>query len=159
PTIFAILPSRPTILADEKSEIAGVSDAELFMRENLPVKTLPRNTAKQGSVEIVGGSAISSQLITGGSPVFPITTKLVSVSVQNSLNDYDFKNENISIEVRTEKSQATAANELITPNFEVLDWRTMRIKFYLNGDTYTNLGGRRIQFRIRDKERGDSDWY
>jgi len=82
----------------------------------------------------------------------------VSVSVQNALTDYDFKVENLSIESRIEKSSLNP-NQLPETNFEVLDWKNLRIRFGLNEPLQRLLNGRRLQFRIVDKERGASDWY
>lgn len=167
PQSFPILPSRPAALVDENNEIEGVSDAELAIKENLPVVKAARKPSANSSaadeqaqlaVSVAGTGSLGSQLISSHTAVFPITTKKVTVNIRNILSDYDFKNESLSIETRIEKSQTTA-NDLIKPSFEVLDWKAMRINFYLIGDIYTSLGGRRIQFRIRDKERGDSDWY
>lgn len=159
PQTFGILPSRPAIKADENNELEGISDAALVMRETIPVKAVRKPSEKSSPEDTPAGSmSVGAQLLAARAEVFPITTKTIAVNVQNTLSDYDFKNESITIETRIERSQKTA-NDLISPNFEVLDWKTMRIRFSLTGDTYTNLGGRRIQFRIRDKERGDSDWY
>jgi hypothetical protein len=41
----------------------------------------------------------------------------------------------------------------------VLDWRNIRLDITLTENVQKTLGGRRLQFRIRDRERGDSDWY
>lgn len=162
PQSFPILPSRPTIAADANNEIEGISDATLTIQNKLPIrtkrnlKTVAGNTLETET--IAPGASIAAQLVAVHAPVFPITTKIVSLSVKNVLNDFDFQSENITIETRIEKSQVPAGDYLKS-DFEVLDRGTMRLKFFLYGDTHTNLGGRRIQFRIRDRERGDSDWY
>jgi hypothetical protein len=74
------------------------------------------------------------------------------------LTDYDFKIENIQVETRIENSQINQM-QLPSTRFEVLDWKNMQITFELNEQLQRLLGGRRLQFRIRDKQRGDSDWY
>lgn len=110
----------------------------------------------------IDGTAIGAKANTpfdlSGLPIFPIDTIEVSASVQNALTDYDFKIENIRVETRIENSQI-APTELARANFEVLDWKNMRISFPLDEQTRHLLGGRRLQFRISDKTRGDSDWY
>jgi hypothetical protein len=78
--------------------------------------------------------------------------------VQNALTDYDFKIENLEIETRIENSQINP-NELPKAKFEVLDWKNMRVSFQLDEQSQKLLGGRRLQFRIKDKLRGESDWY
>lgn len=159
PQNFSILPARPAILADENNEIEGISDASLIIREKLPTGTTRKIASKSGEDEIsANNTSIGTQLVAGQAAVFPITTKIVSVNIQNVLSDYEFKNEDLSIETRIEKSRS-AAGDFLKPALEVLDWKTMRLKFFLSGDIYTNLGGRRIQFRIKDKARGESDWY
>ena len=91
-------------------------------------------------------------------PVFSVDAAEISVNVQNSLTDYDFRSENISVETRLENSQLSSV-QLLKPDFEVLDWKTIKIDFQLNEQLRRVLGGKRLQFRIRDKIRGDSDWY
>ncbi|MGI8467682.1 MAG: hypothetical protein ACR2N3_04445 [Pyrinomonadaceae bacterium] len=158
PQNFTILPARPAISADEKMEVEGISDVFLVMRDNLPVKN-KRNVRNDVAKDSFSpGGSIVNQLIASHTSMFPIDTKEISLSVQNNLNDYEFKSENISIETRVEKSQ-TVAGDYIKTASEVLDSNVMRIKFFLYNDTHTNLGGRRVQFRIHDRERGDSDWY
>lgn len=110
--------------------------------------------------------------------VFPLETKQLSFNVQNALTDYDFKVENLSLETRMEKQTGNNNNGYGTPGynpgynnyggtdiplpkveFEILDWKNLRISLQLTEQLQKLLGGRRLQFRIRDKERGDSDWY
>ena len=43
--------------------------------------------------------------------------------------------------------------------FEVLDTNNLRVNFSIPEASKKYLGGRRIKFRLRDRERGDSDWY
>jgi len=58
-------------------------------------------------------------------------------------------------------SQNSSAGEIYLPKpeFEVLDGKNLRITFKLTEQIRKIIGGRRLQFRIRDRERGDSDWY
>ncbi len=132
PKTFPVSPARPSIIANEAKEVEGIA------------------------VDTKGASQISS--IYNTLPVFPIDTTEIKLNVQNTLTDYDFKAENISIETRIENAQVSA-NELPKANFEVLDWKNMKISFLLNPELQKYLGGKRLQFRIRDKERGDSDWF
>ena len=111
-------------------------------------------------------------------PVFPIGITQISFNVQNILTDYDFKVENISLETSLEKSSSIVngngySNPNFNPNvnnygsnvplpivsFEILDWKNLRVTMQIAEPLQKLLGGRRLQFRIRDKERGDSDWY
>jgi hypothetical protein len=89
---------------------------------------------------------------------FPMNTREVTVRVKNSLTDYDFKFENLAVETRIEKSQINPS-ELPQASFTVLDWKNLELKFALSDALRQKLGGRRIEFRIRDRERGDSDWF
>ena len=70
----------------------------------------------------------------------------------------DFKIENIQIETRIENTETNSA-QLPKADFEVLDWKNIRVNFVLNEEVRKIIGGRRLQFRIRDKQRGTSDWY
>lgn len=130
PRIFNVSLARPTILANEAKEVEGVA---IGNKTKMPVAL--------------------SRL-----PVFLIDTAEISVNVQNALTDYDFKVENIQVETRIENSQVNPG-ELPRVNFEVLDWKNMQINFLLSEQFQKLLGGRRLQFRIRDRVRGDSDWY
>ena len=82
----------------------------------------------------------------------------MTVSVKSILADYGFKAENTSIETRIENGQV-GENALPQPTFEVLDSFNLRINFTLSEQYQQFLAGRRLQFRIRDRIRGDSDWY
>ena len=104
------------------------------------------------------GDKAKSQIDLGTTPIFPIKSSKISLIVQNALTDYDFKLENITIETRIENGQ-TNGTDLPKTNLEVLDWKNMQITFQLNEQLQTLLSGKRLQFRIRDKVRGDSDWY
>lgn len=142
PQAFNILPARPEIKAGMTREIEAVSDATLLIENKSSGEDNP----------------IHHQLGTRKVSVFPITTRAISLNLENIVSDYEFKNENIKIETRIEKSQ-TPTGDYLKTEFEVLDWNHLRLRFYLFGDIHTQLGGRRVQFRIRDRERGDSDWY
>lgn len=104
------------------------------------------------------GDKIKSQIDLSQLPIFPIKSSKISLIGQNALTDYDFKLENITIETRIENGQ-TNGMDLPKTNLEVLDWKNMQITFQLNEQLQTLLSGKRLQFRIRDKVRGDSDWY
>lgn len=91
-------------------------------------------------------------------PVFPLETDKVGINIQNALTDYDFKIENLTIETRIEKTDLNPFQENDI-SYEVLDWRSMRLNISLSEQAKKFLGGRRIQFRILDSKRGDSDWY
>lgn len=137
PKTFGVSPARPTLVAGEAKEIEAVAVGGFKENSN--------NKAR-----------IPFDLT--GVPVFPIQTPEISVNVQNALTDYDFKAENIQIETRIENSRIEP-DDLPKVNFEVLNWMNMRLSFILSEQSQKLLGGRRLQFRIRDKTRGDSDWY
>jgi hypothetical protein len=143
PQAFGILPSRPDLKTGISKEIEGVSDATLLLES----KTVS-----------AADNPINNQLSSRKFAVFPVSTKVISLNLENVVSDYEFKNENLKIETRIEKGQQPTGDYLKT-EFEVLDWNHIRLKFYLFGDIHTQLGGRRLQFRIRDRDRGDSDWY
>ena len=130
--------SRPAIVSGENGEIEGVSVSDALNKTKLAKNSFDLNK----------------------STIFPIETTQISLSVENALTDYDFKAENISIETGIEKSRMSGDRvEISKASFEVLDWKNMRINLLINEQGLKMLGGRRLQFRIRDKERGDSDWY
>ncbi|NJM52195.1 MAG: hypothetical protein HC846_01665 [Blastocatellia bacterium] len=91
-------------------------------------------------------------------PVFSTDTEKIGVNIQNSLTDYDFKIENLTIETRIENTEVNPFQENDI-SYEVLDWRSMRLSIRLSEQSKKFLGGRRIQFRILDNKRGNSDWY
>lgn len=130
PKTFSISPSRPVLVSKQIREIEAIATGN--------------KTRAQFDLEAL--------------PIFPIDSSKISLIVQNALTDYDFKIENIEVETRIENSQVYAM-ELPKVTFEVLDWKNMQITLQLNEQLQRLLGGRRLQFRIRDKERGDSDWY
>jgi hypothetical protein len=143
PKIFKASLARPTLISGSGGEIEATA---------INVK----NTAKDISDGKINQKTppISLDLL----PVFPIEASELSVNVQNALTDYDFKAENIQIETRIENSELNPA-ELPKVEFEVLDWKNMRINFSLSESLQKLLGGRRLQFRIRDIARGNSNWY
>lgn len=144
PKTFTAAPARPAIVVNENKEIEAFSINETLNAKNQ-------------------NSSPNSILAPVRSMIFPVETSAISVKVQNALTDYDFKIENISIETRIERSQTTAGYgsniELPRTSLEVLDWKNLKISFSISEQTKKMLGGRRLQFRIRDRERGDSDWY
>lgn len=131
PNLFSVSPSRPIIAANEMKEI------DAFVVNNSNVK----NTAEFSELA-----------------VFPIETSMIGVNLQNSLTDFDFKIENLKVETRLENTQVNPF-EPSDVNFEVLDWRSIRLDLKISEQARKMLGGRRIQFRITDKLRGSSDWY
>ncbi len=152
PKTFSVSVARPSIVANQAGEVEGVAILN-------PASGLNNN----GAVNVGNGKAISanktkSPFTASDLPVFPINSSEILVDVHNALTDYDFKVENIQIETRIEKSQISPS-ELPKAVFEVLDWKNMKISFLLSEQSQALLGGRRLQFRIRDKQRGDSDWY
>ena len=132
---FEFSPSRPSIAASEMKEVEAVATGDFVV---------PRNPFSQSVLDKLS--------------VFLIEPSEITVIGQNPLTDYDFKLENLSIETRIENSQL-ASNELPKTNFEVLDWKSLKISFAINEKLQRQLGGKRLQFRIRDSVRGDSDWY
>lgn len=130
PKTFNVTLARPAIVADEAGNVVGT-----------PVS-----------------NSLVSAFDLKNLPVFSIETSGVSLIVQNALTDHDFKPENIQVEARIENSQNTDVS-LIETNFEVLDWKNIKLNLNVTEQGRRLLGGRRLQFRIRDKERGDSNWY
>lgn len=136
PTMFGVSPSRPLIVVNENKEIEGF----------IVNKTIPP-TAK---------TKLSDK--TGNLSVFPIEVATIGINIQNALTDFDFKVENLRIETRIEN---TSINPFSPPeiDYEVLDWRSIRLNLHLSEQTRRILGGRRIQFRLTDVRRGSSDWF
>lgn len=132
---FEFSPSRPMIAANEMKEVDAVATGDFVV---------PRNSFSQSVLDKL--------------PVFLIEPSEITIIGQNPLTDYDFKLENLSIETRIENSQL-AASELPKTSFEVLDWKSLKISFQINEKLQRQLGGKRLQFRVRDSVRGDSDWY
>ncbi|NNE99941.1 MAG: hypothetical protein HKN25_13050 [Pyrinomonadaceae bacterium] len=133
PKKFEVKPARPAINVDEKKEIAAlvVADPKSSNRSRFDLKEYP---------------------------VVPVATEKMTVSVKSILADYGFKAENTNIETRIENGQV-GENALPQPTFEVLDSFNLRINFTLSEQHQQFLAGRRLQFRIKDRVRGDSDWY
>lgn len=136
PTLFAVSPSRPLIVVNENKEIEGF----------IVNKTKIENSKNKLSDRITN------------LPIFSIEPSTIGVNIQNALTDFDFKVENLRIETRIEN---TPINPISPPDieFEVLDWRSMKLNIHLSEQTRKILGGRRIQFRIIDVRRGSSDWF
>lgn len=130
PNTFTTSAARPAIIANEKGEVDAIA-------------------VKSKS----GKSFVQNNL-----PVFPIETSEIALNVQNILTDYNFKAENIQIEARIEIAEINSS-DLPKVDFEVLDWKNLKILFHLNPELQKFIGGKRLQFRIRDKERGNSDWF
>ncbi len=151
PKSFNVSLARPTLVTNAAKEIEGiaitnpaVTNDKSNSDNNKPNRTSVTNTMPQFDL-----SPLS---------VFSVDAAEISVNVQNALTDYNFTIENINIETRIENSQMTP-EQLPKPDFEVLDWKTLKIEFRLNEQLRRVLGGKRLQFRIRDKIRGDSDWF
>lgn len=153
PNTFAPGPSRPAI-ASVNHEIEGVAVGSNGQSNNQqPVSSGAINQiAKRKQTPSSQFSTLSSK------DVFSVETREIAVDVQNTRTDYDFKPENLTIETRIENGGANTG-EMPRTSFEVFDWKSMRLKIVLNEQIAKIIGGRRLQFRLRDKERGDSDWY
>ena len=132
PKSFQVLPARPAIAANDKREIDAIALAS----------TKPK----------------ASKFDLSDYPLIPVDTEKLTAQVKTSLTDYSFKAENISIETRIENGQV-GKNALPRASFDVLDSFNLRINFALNQKYQQFLAGRRLQFRIKDKVRGNSDWY
>lgn len=144
PKTFSVTASRPLIASNNVKEVEGVAIINPLIDSDAAEKTT--------------GSKLKFPFILSDLTVFPVSASKISVDVQNALTDYDFKIENIQIETKIENAELSK-EELPKVSFEVLDWKTMKIIFQLNEASQKVLGGRRLQFRIRDKIRGISDWY
>lgn len=132
---FEFLSSRPAIATNDAKEVEALATGNFVVH---------RNALAQSVLE--------------KSPVFLIEPSQITVIGQNTLTDYDFKLENLSVETRIENSQFVAS-ELPSTNFEVLDWKSLKVTFQIDEKLLRILGGKRLQFRIRDRVRGDSDWF
>lgn len=131
PKTFGTLPARPAVAANELNEIeVTVADSDAYAK---------------------------SQFDLSSEPVIPVETKEIFATLQNKLTDYEFRPENLSIETRIEKSSEILQS--VKAGFEVLDSNTLRVNFTFDELLKKTIGGRRLQFRIRDKERGNSDWF
>ena len=132
PKVFPVLPARPTLAADSNGEI----EADLL---GAAVKRKTRFDLSSYSVA-------------------PVDIDRMTVPVRTSLTDYDFRAENITVETRIENG-LVGEKELPVTTFEVIDSVNMRIDFAFDKQHQQFLAGRRIQFRIRDRKRGVSNWY
>ena len=141
PRTFSASAARPAIIAPPTKEIEGL------LWQDQPFDEAPVRTANPATLSVLAALGL-----------FPVETNGITVRLQNKLTDHDFKVENIEIETRIEGSQINL-NVLPQVSFEVLDWKTVKLNFLLQPAVQKLLGGRRIQFRMKDKLRGDSDWY
>lgn len=170
---FPVAPSRPKIVANENREIEGTAidtgkeEITAAGKSKIGIYSGKRRTGIKSKAQLLPLSIPDHQLSTN--PTFSIETGKISLNVRNYLTDFDFRIENLSIETRLEpgsNNNSSTFNSIPSGEnpgpkieFEVLDWKNIRLTFELNGQLQKMLGGRRLQFRIRDKERGDSDWY
>ncbi len=132
PKKFSILPARPTIQTGKNKEIEAI--------------ILGSSNKKIGQFDL------------SKYPVAGVDTPKMTIAVKTALTDYAFKTENISIKTRIENGQV-GQNILPVVNIEVLDPSNLRIGFTFREQTKQYLAGRRLQFRILDRARGNSDWY
>jgi len=132
PKRFPVLLARPTIEANDKNEIEAII---LDKRDKKPTRF---DLTKY--------------------PIARIDTPKMTLSVKTTLTDYSFKTENISIETRIENGQV-GQDVLPFASKEVLDLSNLRISFTFNQQNQQYLAGRRLQFRVKDRIRGNSDWY
>lgn len=131
PKTFVTQPARPAVAVNELNEIeAIIADSNTYGKSPFD---------------------LSSE------PVIPVETKEIFATLQNKLTDYEFRPENLSIETRIEKSSEILQS--VKAGFEVLDGDTLRVNFTFDETLRKIIGGRRLQFRIKDRERGTSDWY
>ncbi len=151
PEKFGASPARPTIVANSAREVEAVAISKVR-----PIESPVNKTPVVNKPPVVNKK--NSQISLEGLPVFSVKTSEVMVIVQNALTDYDFKIENVQIETRIENSQISSV-ELPKADFEILDQNKMRLSFSINEQIERLIAGRRLQFRIRDKVRGNSDWY
>jgi hypothetical protein len=108
--------------------------------------------------EIEGFIVNKSADVVKNLPIFPMETDKIGVNIQNALTDYNFTIENLTVETRIENTETNPFQENHI-SFEVFDWHSMRLNIQLTEQAKKMLGGRRLQFRVRDSKRGDSDWY
>lgn len=137
-----------------------LSDQRIIKSPNLFGVSAARPVFVANEVKEIEGFIVNKSISSNKNnlPVFQMDSDKVGVNIQNALTDYDFKVENLTIETRIENTEANPFQENHI-DFEVLDWRSMRLNITLTEQSKKMLGGRRIQFRIRDSKRGDSDWY
>ena len=132
PEPFSVLPARPAIEANKQNEIKAA------IVDNVSTTINRFNLSRY--------------------PIVSINTKGLTVAVKTILTDYVFRAENIRIETRIENGQV-GQGAMPRAVVEVLDQFNLRIGFEINQQGKQFLAGRRLQFRIKDAERGNSDWY
>lgn len=132
--LFPVLPARPAVEANDRREIEAI----------IPASNDPK--------------AANRKFDLSKYPVVTIDTRVMTVNVKTTLTDYGFKAEEINIETRLENGRVGQSG-LSQAKPEVLDSFNLKIVFTLNPQSNHFLAGRRLQFRIRDMLRGDSDWY
>jgi len=132
PKIFSALPARPTIQTEKNKEIEAI--------------ILGSTNKKTGQFDL------------SKYPVAEVNTPEMTIAVKTALTDYSFKTENLKIETRVENGQVNR-NLLPTVKLEVLDTANLKISFLFKEQTKRFIAGRRLQFRVLDQIRGDSDWY
>lgn len=160
PQRLTTLPARPTIVANEMNELIGTFLRDGSRDEVNKVKSQESGVKSQKS-RTANQSALHSPLSTLHSlpkDTVSIDSNELTITVQNKLTDYNFMTENLQIETGVENSTINQG-ELPQVKFEVLDTNNLRINLTIPEATKKYLGGRRIRFRIKDRERGDSDWY
>ena len=140
-----VIAAPPSSAAKTAADESAKSTDPLVVKEDKPANNI-KNISPKPQIDLTN------------LPIIPINATGVSVHLKNALTDYDFKAENIRIEARLEKSEANI-DEFLKNSFEVLDWKNLRLNFALDPRLQKLLGGRRLQFRLIDKKRGNSDWY
>ncbi len=91
-------------------------------------------------------------------PVFSVLTEKISAIVNSQLTDYSFKSENLTVEARLEGGRTRNSFPFFA-SLEVLDSSHIKIEVAIKPNSAKAIAGRRIQFRLKDKNRGVSDWY
>lgn len=153
PTKFDVSLSRPLIVSNKSKEVKGVvvTNSKGVYKNIAPQKTKSSNSANSK----VKPAPVSEKL-----PDFPLGGSEITVNLNNALTDYDFKAENIEIETRIEDFPNQSFEvELPKANFQVIDWKHIQVSFLITKPFKDVLGEKNLQFRIRDKERGNSDWF
>ena len=158
PNRFPVGASRPAVKANDQNEIEGVFlNQSLVNIQNDQVMVTPQTIKPKDKRLRTTDKGQIPQLDLSNYPVVSVDKQAMTIAIQNILTDYNFRLENLSIETRIENA-TTNSNELPQIRFEVLDTNNLRLNFTFNQVTNKALSGRRLQFRIRDRERGNSDW-
>lgn len=146
--------------------------AEMVVSFEDPNSRLDSNTISL-EIELEGGRSSQAQktfaaaaarpsIITGSNQevqgVLDAAGTKFRLNLRNALTDFNFKAENIQIETRIVNGNSLP-NELPEMNLEAVDWKSIRMSFVMNERVGAVLAGGRLQFRIVDSERGESDWY